>query len=186
MEAGRRKSQNDVAGANAAAIHDSVAANPADDATGKVIFIARIESRHLRCLAADECATHGPAGPGEPAHNLRHHLWVKLAGRQVVQEKQWRRAMDGNVVDAVIHDIHADRRMPAQHERNLELRSDAIHAGHKYGIARQSLKGKETSEGANVPEHTLTERLARELLDSGFGLRCRVDINAGISVAHRW
>ena len=53
---------------------------------------------------------------------------LEPAGGQVIEEEQRRRALDEDVVDAVVDEIAPDGVVHARHERDPQLRADAVRA----------------------------------------------------------
>ncbi len=64
---------------------------------------------------------------------------VQLADRKVVEEEQRPGALHGDVVDAVVHQVLADRGVPSRHERDFELGAHAVRRTdqHRLLVARQ-------------------------------------------------
>ena len=63
---------------------------------------------------------------------------VELARRQVVEEEQRRRALHGDVVDAVVDQVLADRVVNAQLKGDLQLGAHAIGARHQHRVGDTS------------------------------------------------
>ena len=108
-----------------------------------------------------------------------------MPGGEIIEEEERRRAVHGNVIDAVVHQIRAHGVMAIEGEGELQLGADAIDAGDQHGVAGESLQREESAEGADLPQNTGAEGAAGQLLDAGFGFACGVDIDAGVAIAHR-
>ena len=54
------------------------------------------------------------------------HGGVQLSDREIIQEKQRNRALHGDIVDAVVHQILADGVVAAGEKRDLQLGADAV------------------------------------------------------------
>src|SRR4029077_5945489 len=106
----------------------------ADDEAGDVVFAVGVEARHFGRFAADEGAAVLPASAGDAADDLLRHLRQQPARREVVEKKQRYRALNQDVVDAMVDEIGADRLVPARHERDLQLRADAVGARHEHWL----------------------------------------------------
>ena len=77
----------DVSRADPAPIDNFAPPHPAHDAACQIIFIRRIETRHLRRFTADQSAAHGAARHSQPAHDFRDDFRMHFPCRQVVEEK---------------------------------------------------------------------------------------------------
>ena len=73
---------------------------------------------------------------------------------EIVEKEQRLGALHEDVVDAVVHEIDAHRVVPAGHERDLELRADAVGAGHQHRIAETArLEPEQPAERPDVRQH---------------------------------
>ena len=145
VQTGRRQADQHIARHDASG-HRSMrlAIDDADDEAGDVVFAVGVEAGHLRGLAADQRAAVLAAAARDAGDDLLGDVGRQPAGRQVVEEEQRPRALHEDVVDAVVDEIGADRVVPAGHERDLQLRADAVRARHEHRLAearrRSSLK----------------------------------------------
>ena len=103
-----------------------VAIDGADDEAGQIVFAFGVEAGHLGGFAADEGATVGLAGIGEAGDDGFGDFGVELAAGEIIEEKERRGALHGDVVDAVIDQVGADGGVEAHLEGDLELGSDAV------------------------------------------------------------
>ena len=143
VQAVGRQADQHVADLDRLAGDDLGAVDAADDEAGQVVLAVGVEAGHLRRLAADQRAAVGAAGFGQAAHHRLHRLGVllaQLAGREVVEEEQRRRALHRDVVHAVVDQVRADRVVNAQLKRDLQLRAHAVGA-------RRPAPAAETSRG---------------------------------------
>ena len=113
---------------------DVFALDHADDESGQIVFALGIKAGHLGGLAADQRAAVVLAGFGESLDDFFGDFRVELAGCQVIHEEQRRRALNGNVVDAVVYQVGADGVMNVHFEGQFQFGTDAIHAGDQDGI----------------------------------------------------
>ena len=113
----------------------------ADDEAGDVVLTFGVEARHLGGLAAQQRAPVVLAAAGQPLDDLLRHVRRQASGRQVVEKEQRHRALHQDVVDAVIHEVHANGVVTTGHERDLQLGADAVGAGDQHRIAPAPCRG---------------------------------------------
>ena len=125
------------------------------------------------------------AGFGDSFHDLLCNFGFERAGGQIVHEKHGGRALHGNVVDAVVHQVATHGVMHLHLKGDFQLRAHAVHTGNKHGVEVFLVHGKQAPETANLAQHTPGEGLVGEVLDSLLGLVGAVDVDAGIGVGDR-
>src|SRR5256885_1460541 len=84
------------------------------------------KSRHLGRLATKQRAAILATTVRDALNDTRNVFWRQLAGRDVIKKEKRARALHQNVIDAVVHEVAADRVVNAGHEGNLQFCSDAI------------------------------------------------------------
>lgn len=131
MQAVGGKTDEEVSGANGFAIRDCGFFRNADNGAAEVVFFVLVEARHLGGFAADQSATVGPASVGEADNNLFKHGRLETAGAKIVEKEQRFGAENGNVVDAVVDEVFANRVVPIDGEGRFEFCSNAVHAGNE-------------------------------------------------------
>ena len=187
VQAGGRQAKNNVAGLDGFAGDDLSALDHADNESGKIIFALGIEARHLRGLAADECAAIVFAGFRQSLDHFFGDRAVEFARGEVIHEEHGRGALHCNIVDAVIHQIGADRVMNVHLEGQFELRANAVHARNQHWIEILCLvHRKQAAEAANLAEHALGERLMRQILDALLGPVSLIYVDARVCVSDRF
>ena len=143
-------------------------ANRADDEAGDVVLAVGVEAGHLRGLAAEQRAAVLAARRRQPFDDLHGDVGIEPAGGEIVEEEQRLGALDEDVVDAVIDEIDADGVVDAGHERDAQLRADAVGARHQHRVGdgraakpEQAAEGpdSESTPGVNVPR--ASERMRR-------------------------
>ena len=174
-------------GAIVAAIDNRVARDRADDEPGDIVLAVGVEAGHLGGLAAEQRAAVLAAGAGEPLDHLHRDGGLEPAGRQVVEKEERPRALDEDVVDAVVDEIDADGAVDARHEGDAQLGADAVGARDEHGILRSPAAPRwnsppnepmsDRTPGVNVPR-------ARDL-DPAHDLVARVDVDACLLVVHQ-
>ena len=60
--------------------------------------------------------------------DLLDDVRAQLAKREVIEEEERVRAGDDDVVDAGVHEVDPDRLVPAERQRDLQLRADSVRA----------------------------------------------------------
>ena len=100
----------------------------AHNKAGEIVFPIGIEAGHLGGFAADQRAAVRAAGLGHTAHHVLSDFTLEFADGQIIEEKQRRCALHGDVVDAMIDQVGADRVMHAEGKGYLELGADTIRA----------------------------------------------------------
>ncbi len=162
-----------------APIHD------ADDEAGDVVFAVGVEAGHLGGLAAEQRAAVLAAAAGDARDDLFGDVGRQPPGRQVVEEEQRPRALHQDVVDAVVHEIGADRVVAAGHECDFELRADAVRARDEHRLAKAGgIEREQSAERTDLGQHAGRERRARQGFDASDGFVAGVDVDAGLAIIH--
>src|SRR5262249_19624250 len=79
-----------------------------------------------------------------------------------------------------------DRVMAAGHERDSQLRADAVGARHEHGLFQLiTTELKETAERSDIRKHTGRERGPGQRRDAADGFVACVDIDARLPVVHQ-
>ena len=109
---------------------------------------------------------------------------IEFPDREVIQKEERRRVADEDVVDAMIDQIGADRRVPSKLGCNHDLRADAVGRGNQRaaGVARHAKKPRKAAdrvELAGVTPLAQHRTIARDGFVSG------ANVNAGSRVAVR-
>ena len=109
VQAGGGQAENNVSGLDGLASDNFLAFDHADDESGKIVFAFGIEAGHLRGFAADERAAVVLAGFGEAFDDFFGDARFEFPNGEIVHEKHGRGALNGNVINAVVHEVGADR-----------------------------------------------------------------------------
>ena len=183
------QADQDVANFNVFAGDDVGAVDAADDGACEFVLTVGVEAGHLCCLASDEGAAIGAAGLGEAANygfDGVAILFAELAGGEVVEEKKRCGTLHGDVVDAVIDEVRADRVMYAEFEGDLEFSAHAIRARDEDRLGKfLEVEREEAAEATDFGEDVLVEGLAGEHLDALLGAVARRDVDACRGVGGR-
>ena len=129
----------------ATAIDHFGAIDHADDAAGEIVFAFSIHARHLRGFAADQSATGRAACFGETAQELIEDARLQFFRSDVIEKEERPRAEHGDVVDAMVDEIGADRVVPIHGERDLQFGPDAIDARDQDRLAHAGKIRRETN-----------------------------------------
>jgi hypothetical protein len=126
MQSARRKADEHIALDKILTCEQVFALHSSYDESGQIVLARGVEPGHFRGLPADQ----GAGVRFTPARHTGDYvggdLRVELAYREIVEEEERRRALNHDVVDAVIHQILADRVVPAGLESDLQLGADSI------------------------------------------------------------
>src|SRR5947207_11408183 len=98
----RRKSKDNVAAPDPAAIDHFRAVNHADDAARKVVLAFAVHARHLGGLTANQRALRSPARFREPGQQLIEDARLQLLRADAAQAEKRARAQDRDVVYAMV------------------------------------------------------------------------------------
>src|SRR5258708_356579 len=181
---GRQRNQS-VARLDALAGQKFLAFDCADDEAGEIILTGRIKAGHPRGLTADEGAAGLAARAAHAYDKLLDDVGIEFPHREVVEEKQRLRALDENVVDAVIDKVAADGGMDFHGHGDFELGADAICAGDEDGLFPFfAVEREERAETADTAENTRSESAAGMVADALLGVIRDSDIHSGIGIFH--
>ena len=178
MEAVAAEADDGVAGADFRTVEEFRAVHDADDGAGDIVFAFLIHAGHLGGFTADEGAASFLAGFGEAFEDLLENNGIELFTADVVEEKQGPGADDGDVIDAMVDEILADRVVAIGGEGDFEFRADAVHARDKHGVFHSPEVGtEEAAEAADFAQNLRSMSGADEGVDSFFDLVAEVHIN---------
>jgi len=167
----------------AAASRESPAKLRADDESGQIVLAVRVEARHLGGFAADQGAAVMLAGFGQSFDDFLGDFRLDPATGQVVHEKEGRRALYRNIVDAVIDQVGADGVVDVHLEGDFQFGAHAVYARDQDGIHPLRLvHGKQAAETANFAEDAAGKCLVGEILDPLLGAIGAVNVYASVGV----
>ena len=158
----------------------------AHDRAREVVVALGVHPRHLRRLAAEERAAVLAAGEREALEDFSDDLGPHLPRRDVVEEEERTRALDEDVVHAMVDEILSDRAVDSRGDRDLHLRADAVGRSDEERVGHPGeIRAEEAAEAPDVADDALRERGADRLLRAGDGAHLRVDVDAGVRVGQR-
>ena len=175
--------KNHVADFDRLAGDDALALHRADDESSQIVFAVGIEARHLGSFSADQGAAVVLAGFGQAFDDFLGDLRLDLAGGQVIHEKQRRRALHRDVVDAMIDQVGADGVMDIHLEGDFQLGAHAVHARDQDRVGPLRLVHREqAAKAADFAQYAASKSLVGEILDPLFGAVGAVNVHTGVGV----
>ena len=174
------ESNKHVADANFRAVEHFRAIDYANDRSGHIVFALLIHAGHLGGFPTNEGTPTVFAGLGETFEDLLEDNWVEFFAADVVKEIQGAGTNDGDVVDAMVHEILADGIVAIGREGDFQLGAHAVHAGDKHRFFHALEVGLEkTAEAADFTENLGTVGGAHEGVNTLFDFVAEVHIDAG-------
>ena len=144
VKAARRQPHQRVAGLDRLAVRARL--DQTDYETSEVVIPQRVDTGHLRGLAAEQRTARSTACGGHAFDELREDIRVQPPRREVVEEEQRTRPCRRDVVDAVVDDVDADAAMRSRGDRDLDLRPHPIRARSQVAAARQRIQARERAD----------------------------------------
>jgi len=140
---------------------------------------------HFRGLAANEGAAVVLAGFRDAGHNLFSDFGIEPPGGEVVHEEEWRGALYGDVIDAMIDQASAHRVMQVHLEGDPQLGAHTINARDQHRVLVLLLVEREhPAEAADIAEYALGISLMGEVLDPLLGAVGAFDVHTGVGVGY--
>jgi cardiolipin synthase (CMP-forming) len=123
---------------------------------------------------------------GDALHDGGRDILVELAGRKIIQEKQWLSALDNNVVDAHGHEVNADRIVHAALNGDLHLGADAVVGGDQDRVDKpRRAEIEQSAESAKLRARSGAARGAGERTDSIHNPVADIDVDSRFGVGQR-
>ena len=182
MWSGGSEPDDCIARLSAPAIDDGVLLDDPDAEAGEVVVVAVIDARHFRSLAAHQCGAGQGTTLDDSADDGLGHLDTQLAGRVVVQKKQWFRALHDDVVGAHCDQIDPDRVMTAGIDGEAQLRANPVGARDQHWMPVALRQLHQRAEAPDARQHLRALRPAHEGLDSLDELVAGVDVDATVAI----
>ena len=115
--------------------------------------------------------------------DARNNIRRQLSRRDVIEKEKRARALDQNVVDAMIDEIASDRVVYAGRKRDLQVRADAIGGRdeHRLRQVRESAV-KHSTEASDFGKRSLVESSACEFFDLVSRACGGVDVHTRVAV----
>ena len=91
--------------------------------------------------------------------------------------------LHSNIVDAVVHQVGANRSVYVHGKSDFQLSADSVHTRNQHWIhIFFFVDGKQGAEAADLAQHPASERLVGEVLNPLFGAGPALDVNTRIGV----
>ena len=183
MNAGRRKTENDVAFLYHAAVNHLGLLNAAYSKAGNIIFTLRIEAVHLGSFAANKCTAGLLAGTGNALYDFSYSFRIKLAYCKIVEEEQGLRTLNNDIVYTHGYGILTDGVMLVQEECQLQLGAYAVGTGNQHRLLILChIQSKKSSKAAEVSHDLRAIGCFYAILDESDGTIACINIYTCISV----
>ena len=183
VQSGRRQADQHVARADRPPRNQGVLFDPAHHRSGQIVLACRVQPRHLRGFAANQRTAVFAARARNARDYARGGFGVQLAHRQVVKEKQRHGALNGDVIDAVIHQVLANRIVPTGGKRDLELGAHAVHGAHQNWLL-EACQRVARAKRADLCEDPARKGALGHFLDSADGAVGFVDVNTCVAITN--
>ena len=181
----RREPEEGVAGPDARPVDGLRLFDDADCESGEIVFAGNEGVRMLGRLPADQRAARHLATGGDALDHFGGDCDFEPFADVIVQEEQRFGTLDEDVVDAHRDQIDADRIVPVECERELQLGADAIGAGDEHRLPVPLRKFDQGAKAADAGQDLRAHRALRIRLDPLDQRIARVDVDAGVAVRKR-
>ena len=150
---------------------------------GQIVLARRVKIGHLGRLAAQQDAGILAAGLGHPLDHRGRHVRLELPGGEVIKEKQRPRALDQNIVYAMVYEVLADRVVDAGIERYFQLCADAVSRGDQDRLGHPGKSAREhPAKTPDLGQRPLVKSAPRKFADLGDGRVGVIDRNPGVRI----
>ncbi len=156
----------------------------ADDEAREIVFSGRVEARHLRRFAADQRASGRVAGARHSLDQLLDHVGIHFRHRQVIEKEERLGAEREDVVDAVIHQVRADRGVNVHGHGDFQFGAHAIGAGDQHRLFPFFIQRKQSAERTDAADHAARKRARCQAPDALLGLIRKRNIHTCFGVVH--
>src|ERR1051325_2583797 len=161
VESGGRKCEQNISRSDRLSVDDLLAVNNTNDKTCNVVFTFVVETRHLGRFTTKQYATILTTTIRHALDDTRHNVRRQLPRRNVVEKEERSRALDQNVINAVIHEIVTNSVVHAGRKRDLELRSYSISRRNEHGLLQiRKCAVKHPAKTSNLGKRPFIERAA--------------------------
>ena len=99
------------------------------DETCQVEILFSVKARHLRGFAAEKTASVFPTSFGKALHNFGKGFGLQFPCGEIVHEVERTRALNQNIVDAMVDQVLPDRVVYTGHEGDPQFRPHPVGAG---------------------------------------------------------
>ena len=152
------------------------------DETCQVEILFSVKARHLRGFAAEKTASVFPTSFGKALHNFGKGFGLQFPCGEIVHEVERTRALNQNIVDAMVDQVLPDRVVYTGHEGDPQFRPHPVGAGDQIGVLHPLRKGEHSAETADLAASLVV--LRQNGLDQLNRPVPFVDIHAGVFVGY--
>jgi hypothetical protein len=139
----------------------------------------------LGSFAADQRAARDLATARDSLDHFGRDANVEPLADEVIQKEERLGSLDQDVVDAHRDQVDADRVVPVERERKLELRADAVGARDQHRLAVLLRDLYERAEAADSGQDLGAQRAPGERLDRLDERVARIDVDPCVAVGER-
>ena len=152
-----------------------------DDSADEVIFTGRIKAGHLRRLAAEKSHLILFTSLAKTGNDVLELNGINLGGADVIHEKERLRALNENIVYAVVDDVLTDGVVLVHHRGDLKLGADAVSRRNEdHTLAGWDLV--KAAECADAADNVGGLGGSDHLLDGSDGIHLNINIDTGLGV----
>ncbi len=181
LKAAGRKTDDNVSGADGLAGNKFALLHAADDGAYKVVFTGGIKTGHLRGLTAEKRHLILFASLAKAGNDVLELNGIDLGGADVIHEKERLRALNENIVYAVVDDVLTDGVVLVHHRGDLKLGADAVSRRNEdHTLAGRNLV--KAAECADSADNVGGLGGSDHLLDGSDGIHLNINIDTGLGV----
>jgi len=127
----------------------------AHDGARQIQLARLIHARHLRCFPPQQGAARFATGRRHPLDDRRDHIRVQHRRGDIVEEEKRVRPLHQDIVDAMVHDVIAQRAIAAHGHGHLDLGAHPIGGSDQHGRLHlgQPRGIVQPAKGPDAPQH---------------------------------
>ena len=183
MQAGRSYAHNLVAHLDAGAVDKPGVVHKAHAKARQIVFAGTVHIRHFGSFAAQKGTARPATAFGHAAHHGLGRIHVQLASGKIIQEKQRRRALDQNVIDAHGHQVNAYGIVLVTGKGQFELGAHAVRRGYQYRFGHAGeIRTEQPAESAYVRDDAPGLGALHQILDARNQGIARFDVDARLGI----
>lgn len=181
LKAAGRETDDNVSGADGLARDELALLDATDDGADEIVFSGRIKAGHLSRLTAEKSHLVLFACLAKAGNDVLELNRINLGGANVVHEKERLRALNENIVYAVVDDILTDGVVLVHHRGDLKLGADAVSRRNEdHTLAGRNLV--KAAECADSADNVGGLGRSDHLLDGSDSIHLDINIDTGLGV----
>ena len=181
LKAAGRETDDNVSGADGLARDELALLHATDDGADEVVLTGGIKTGHFRRLAAEKSHLVLFACLAKAGNDVLELNRINLGGANVVHEKERLRALNENIVYAVVDDILTDGVVLVHHRGDLKLGADAVSRRNEdHTLAGRNLV--KAAECADSADNVGGLGRSDHLLDGSDSIHLDINIDTGLGV----